>query len=659
VSELAPPSGSRPRAHAQPGRLAVAIALSLAACAVALGLRYAGLLQPIEDVVYDAYLRLERPAAADERILIVEITEADIREQGSWPLSDAMLARVVRQLAEAGAVAIGVDIYRDLPVPPGTAELERTIAETPRAIFVRHVGEGRMRSIPAPAGAEGGDQIGFNDVILDADGTVRRGLLFLEDGEGDTDYSLALRLALLYLAERGVLPEADPADPSRLRLGPTSIAPFEAYDGGYVGADAAGYQVLLDFQGAPAAFRTVTLGALLAGDVPAQEIRGRIVMLGLSAESTNDFFHLPFLEEAATVANAGVAVHAHLTSQLVRMGLGQARPLAVLAEWQEIAVAVALALVAGLGALLIPSARTFAGATVLWLLALWIAGLELFRAGLWLPVAPPALASLGGAVLVIAYVSSQERRQRALLMSLFSRHLSPAIADEVWRRREEFLDGARPRSVRLPVTVLFLDMKGYTATAEKLAPEELMSWVNGFMDAMAGVVMEHGGVVDDYFGDGLKAVFGVPFPRQSPGEVRADAASAVRCALHMEQKLAELNAAWRARGLPTVGLRIGIASDLAVAGSLGSANRLKYTTVGDVVVTAQRLEGFDGDEHDFQARPCRILLGERTREYLDGDFATEKIGDVRLKGKERSAAVFRLVGGPTRASAPSQGGPSS
>ena len=106
----------------------------------------------------------------------------------------------------------------------------------------------------------------------------------------------------------------------------------------------------------------------------------------------------------------------------------------------------------------------------------------------------------------------------------------------------------------------------------------------------------------------------------------------------------ELNAKWRARGLSQVGIRIGICTGTVVAGSIGSANRLKYSVVGDIVVTAQRLEGLGALEHDFEARPCRILTSAQTREYVSGTFHMREAGEFVLKGKAEPVAVYEILG---------------
>ena len=241
------------------------------------------------------------------------------------------------------------------------------------------------------------------------------------------------------------------------------------------------------------------------------------------------------------------------------------------------------------------------------------------------------------------------RAERSALMLLFSRHVSHRVADQLWERREEFLDGGRPRPQRLTATVMFVDIRGFTSTAEKLDPERLMEWLNAFMGAMADEAERHGGFVDDYFGDGLKVNFGVPVPRRSEEEICADCEAAVRCALSMGRRLARVNASWREQGLPTGAMRVGIATGTAVAGSLGSADRLKYTVVGDTVNTAARLESFDDSKHDYSQRLCRILVAEETRILVEDRFSIRDFGRVSLKGKAEPVQVFEVLGEPGEA----------
>jgi adenylate cyclase len=264
--------------------------------------------------------------------------------------------------------------------------------------------------------------------------------------------------------------------------------------------------------------------------------------------------------------------------------------------------------------------------------------------GWWIPSAPPALAWLGSAAIATAYVSRDERVQRALLMQLFSRHLDPKIASVIWERRDEFLKGGRLRPQRLTATVLFADVKDSTALGEKLDALSFMAWINDFMDAMAEQVHRHGGIVDDYFGDGLKADFGVPLPRGTDDEVRDDACAAVIAALAMQRRLTSLNREWTERGSPRGAMRVGICTGAVVAGSVGDRDRLKYTLVGDVVNTAARLESLDTGSHDFRESPCRILVAGSTAAHVAGRFELRPLGEHAVKGKDEPVPVFEVLG---------------
>ena len=165
--------------------------------AAVIGLREARLLEAIELIARDQYVRYaSAPSEPNTRIVVVEITETDIREQGHYPFSDRVLAEGLRALARAEARVIGLDIYRDLPVPPGSRQLERLFRSDPRILAVRKSTAVDAEGIPGPPALRATGRVGFNDQVLDADGVVRRGLLFLDDGDGEVDYAFALRAAL-------------------------------------------------------------------------------------------------------------------------------------------------------------------------------------------------------------------------------------------------------------------------------------------------------------------------------------------------------------------------------------------------------------------------------------------------------------------------------
>jgi adenylate cyclase len=247
---------------------------------------------------------------------------------------------------------------------------------------------------------------------------------------------------------------------------------------------------------------------------------------------------------------------------------------------------------------------------------------------------------------ITAYMSNRERLERTSLMQLFSKHVSREVAEVIWKERDQFLDGGRPRSQKLISTVMFTDLEGFTALSEKMEPRTLIDWLNTYLETMAQLVIKHGGIVDDYAGDGLKADFGVPLARTTEAEISQDAVNAVNCALAMEKEMKRLNTLWEESNLPTVRMRVGIFTGPVVAGSLGSSQRLKYTTIGDTVNIASRLERFAKDlvGYDFTNSSCRILIGESTLRYLGNQFVTEKVGEVSLKGKVEKITTYCLMG---------------
>ncbi|MGH2362792.1 MAG: CHASE2 domain-containing protein [bacterium] len=626
--------------------LVVSVVTGILCALVILGLRGTGRLQLLELTLYDWLLQSRpMPAAPESRITFITISEDDIRQQGRWPITDATLAQALRQLLANRPRAIGVDLYRDIDVPPGHEEFTALLAQQPRIIMVTQLGGEAVARVPPPRVLEGSEQVGFNDILIDPDGLVRRALLFQDDGE-QVAYAFALRLALLCLAAQGIAPQPDPSNPELLRLGPTTLRPFASSDGGYVNADAAGYQILLDFGGAEAPLRAFSLADLLAGHVDPRNITDRIVLIGVTAESVPDLFHIPFRYGfRGGDMFPGVFLHGIVIEQLLAAALEGRAPIRVMSETAEVAWTLFWGMLGGAFGLLARSPWRFSLIVVGGLLLLTLIVMLLFWSGWWAPEAPAALAWFVTTSVVVTSTLSRERKERALVMQLFSRHVSKEVAQAIWHQRDQLLQGGRPRPQELVATVFFSDFKGYTAASEKMDPQALMAWVNEYLDAMTQVIMGHGGIIDDYAGDAIKANFGVPLKRESEAEVAQDAVNAVTCALAMEQEMHRLNERHEGSGLPTVGMRIGIHTGPLLAGCVGSAQRMKYTTVGDTVNTAARLESLGRDfvSESPGRRPCRIMISGTTAQLLGDRFGLECVGEVSVKGKAQSIVTYRVL----------------
>jgi len=646
-----------------------ALASGALAAAAVLALRAAGAFAGPELWLHDRFVavrestRPAHPVRDEPEVVLVTIDEDDVRAHGH-PLPDATLARALRTLAGAGAAAIGVDLYRDEPVPPGTDALAALAAAEPRIVFVEKVQDAMADGVPPPAFASP-ERVAASDVVVDSDGVVRRALLYVWDAEGRAHVGLGLRLVLVALGDTPASPLLAPAgredDPRRpLRLGAGRIERFLGDDGGYRGADDADYQILLDFRGDPAPrMARHTLSALLAGAVPASRLAGRIVLLGSAAESVRDDFRAPaggLLFD--TEMRHGVEIHAQIADQLLRIAGRGEPPVRVLSERAESALVVVVALAAALAAVGVRSARALA------LAGLGGAGLVLGAAGLalgfglWLPAAAVGSGAALAVGLSLARARGLERAERAALDRMLAVSVSRGVRDRLWAQRDEFLRHGRVRPRRMTATIVMGDLEGYTSIAERLAPEEAIAWLDASLGPLAAAVEEAGGLVEDFAGDGVKACFGAPLRRTRDAEVAEDARAAVRCAVRAARALSHQNALLAARGLPPARLRLGIHTGEVVAGSLGDENRLKYATVGDTVNVAARLEELPEPSPEDEAMgPCRILISEETRARLvapgasatgaegagSEDWALREVGERTLRGRTKTVRVWRVL----------------
>jgi adenylate cyclase len=613
--------------------------MSLMVSGFLLLLRQAGGLQALELEAYDCFTRMRcERLPPDPRVILITISESDLQNQGTWPVNDATLARVLRTILKGRPLAVGLDLFRDVPVPPGQGALDAVLIENRNVIGVMKFGP---QGVLCHQALRSTDQSGFNDILVDPGGIVRRALLYLDDGK-TVFYSFPLRLALLYLETLGIHAQADPSRTECMRLGQKTILPLEPNDGGYVRADARGYQFLLDFYGAGREFKSFSLRDLLSGEIDDANFRDKIVLIGVVAESVKDFFYTPLSRSFYEGQHmAGVALHGHVTSQLVRFALGQSSPIRSLDEKQEAAWTLLWGLMGGAAGLMIRSPWRFSMAGLAGLCVLAGSVYVAFVRGWWVPLIPPGMAWTLSAVVSTAYASNREKRERNLLMQIFSRHVSKEIAETIWQQRHEFLENGLPRPQKLIATTLFSDLRGFTTVSEKFAPEDLMEWLNTYLEAMAKVIVAHNGVIDNYAGDGIKANFGVPVPRTKEEEIKGDAFSAVKCALAMEEAMVRLNRVWEEKHLPAVGMRIGIFTGPVVAGLLGGSERFKYTTIGDSVNVASRLESYDKELG--KDRLCRILVGESTMHYVQDRFKAEKLGEASLKGKTEKVVIYRIL----------------
>ena len=349
----------------------------------------------------------------DNRILVVTIDESDIAQMSHWPISDALMAQLVGNLSTHGPDSIGLDVFRNIAVAPGTEELLKVFESTPNVFGVEQVvGE----TVPPNGTLASLGQTAAADLVVDTDGRVRRGLLSILTEEGKVYQGLAARLALNYLSSRNIYPEELDSQGVRLQLGETTIKRFEKNDGSYVReGNSGGYQVLMNYRHDYQRFETVSLSSVLAGDIAPSQVRGRVVLVGATATSLNDYFYTPVSGDTQV---AGVYIHAHLLSQLLGAAIdGQSflKTVSNGVEWLWTAGWVGLSVAASRSFFYSKSLKSRLSVEhLLARLLLIFAGLSSAGYGLllidwWLPIALPA-ASVGGAV-VVGFVHRNQQLQ--------------------------------------------------------------------------------------------------------------------------------------------------------------------------------------------------------------------------------------------------------
>jgi adenylate cyclase len=603
---------------------------------------HAGLMEFLEFRAYDFFLRQTPPLPSGDPIVLIEIREDDILKL-DYPLTDHTLAEVLRKLYADHPSVIGLDIWRDVPVPKSgeqLPELEKVLTDNTNIIGIFTLGgiQPPAALAPFPDRLSFDDNFPFDVRVEKTIPKVRRSMLFTKAENGMRLDSFPFRVACAYLAQQGIVPDLKSSDPVPFTFGAEHIQPLAPDDGPYVNEDMAGMQVLMDFKH-PTNFVRFSISETLEGKIPPGTLRNTIVVIGSNAASVSDERVTPI-----KYSHRGMELQSLAILQLLRWAQHGDRPLRYPSDWLENVWMLAWCVLGGVISFEVRSTWRFLACIVGSLLVLALLADKSFKLGYWIPLAAPALAFLPAAGLVTSYVSYHEYRNRNQLMRLFANQVSPDIAQALWEDRESFLAGGRPKSQQLTATVLFTDLKGFSTTSEGMTPSELMDWLNEYMEVMAQAVMDHKGVVEKYIGDAIMAVFGVPIPRTSAEEISQDARNSVRCALAMAEKMKTLNAHWQGRGLPMCSMRIGIHTGHLVAGSLGSSERQEYTVIGDSVNTASRLESFDKDSTDenLQYVDCRILISEATRALLDDSFRLVPVGSISLKGKSEKVTVYRV-----------------
>jgi CHASE2 domain-containing sensor protein len=354
--------------------------------------RLSGYLQFIEWIAFDYFLRLRPSETQDQRIVIVGINDQDIEQVNTYPIPDREIAQLIQTLQPYQPRAIGLDIIRDIPIEPGHQELVDVFQANQNLIGIEKILPlDQPSGTIAPPPTLPPEQVGFSDVIPDLDGNYRRSLLGTPTDQ-DYRFSLALRLAETYLEVEGITLENGIDDPQTMRFASTELPRFTSDFGGYVGTDAGGLQVLLNFRSGESPFRVLSLSDIQSGNFEPSWLRDSIILIGITAQSAPDFVNTDVISGDNPYGLAyGVQYQAHATSQIIS-AVKDGRPLlkSWSSQWEYIWI-IGWGIVAiGLGRLTQSALKNLVAIAIASVCLVGVSyGLLLW--GWWIPVAPVVL----------------------------------------------------------------------------------------------------------------------------------------------------------------------------------------------------------------------------------------------------------------------------
>ncbi|HEY9876961.1 MAG TPA: EAL domain-containing protein [Leptolyngbyaceae cyanobacterium] len=423
---------------------------SLVSTTLVAGLKTLGVSQPFELFSFDSLIRSHPDLELDSRVLIVGVSESDLQTYG-WPLSDQVVAEALAIVQQQQPKAIGLDLYRDTPQPPGKGDLNQQL-KAANVIAIMNVGaDPDLEEVPPPQGVPQ-EQVGFNDLLIDPDGVSRRSLLFVNAPERPY-YAFALRVVLKYLGEQ----EPFKYDQDALYLNNVSLKRLNRGDGGYQTIDNRGYQILTRYRSRTVPAPTLTLSQVLTGQFEPELMRDKVVLIGTTATSLKDEFYTPYsADQQGNFTQSGVVVHAQIVSQLLDIASREGAVYRFLPQWGEFLWLVSWAMLSAGLAWQIRRPLVLLGSGALLLGGVVVIGWGGLSALVWLPLGEPVLGCLLAGALVMM--------QKALYRSTHDwlTHLPG---------REVFLEQVRRAlltQVDEPVFVAFLDINRFKLINQSL-----------------------------------------------------------------------------------------------------------------------------------------------------------------------------------------------
>ena len=581
-----------------------------------------GILAGWETRAVDAFLFLRERVPAPEIVLVVIDDDAFAALGQRQPLPRRYLADLADFLLRSGARVVAFDLVVTTPSQPEddqalVATARRWAAERPGALVfaslaVPEAGTHAYTLLP-PFSPELTALLGFANAPVGADGVVRRFTPALTASGGGRIPALSLaalagstglgagELVARLGAARATIPLPVRDEHGRLARAETSLAQL------------GGIPWRIDYTGPPGAFTSFPSEPLVAlarsGTTPDADnpFRDRIVLVGATFLESRDSFPTP------TGLMSGVEIQANMVNTLL------ARRTLLPPPWYlNLALLTAVCVSISLLSLWLRPAWLALVALGL-VAALVAASYEAYtRGGYWLDFLAPLLGTL-------AYLQGAHWLRRRRLRSAFGQYVSPQVMDQVLRQGSSL--GGEVRRV----TVLMSDLRGFTTISENLPPEVVSAMMNEYFTAMVDVILAHRGLVQDFIGDAIMAVYGAPL--DDPEHCW----HAARSAVGMHAALESLNRAWEADGRGPLAMGVAVHTGPVFAGTLGAPRKKKYAVLGDTVNLTSRMEGLNRD------LGTGILISGAALAVLRDRVVVRDRGRVAVKGRREPVDIHELL----------------
>ncbi len=660
-------------------RIAITLIPLLFALLHASGALRIGVLQRLDDIIYDARLRATMPKTLDDRIVIIDIDEKSLAEVGRWPWGRNKLATLVDELFVKHEVALlGFDVLfaeaddssglkrlqqlaqnelRDQPgfidkISQVQASLDydalfaKSIANRPVVLgyYFTSDGDGRTSGLlPAPVMnrallqgrpirftswngfgsniaelANAAPMAGHINSITEGDGVVRS-IPLLAEHKGQYYESLSMAVFRMLAGSPSVAP-GFPKEKvlSRNYQGLESIL-LKSGDVTLAIPVDDRVATLVPFRGPGGArggsFRYISAADVLAMRVDSAVLKGKIVLLGTTAPGLLDLRVTPVGE-----TYPGVETHANVISGFLDGKIFVKPDYAVGFE-------VVILLLSGLSlAFLLPLLSAPKAVALSVVVVGVLVGLNFWLYlgyGLVLPLASALISAITAFALNMSYGYFVESKSKRQLADLFGTYVPPELVDEMVKDAGTYSMKAATKEM----TVLFCDMRGFTQMSETMEPTQLQALLNAVFSRLTDQIRSNRGTIDKYMGDCVMAFWGAPV------DTPDHASLAVKTALEMSAAIRILNEEHRAKGLPEIGIGIGLNTGTMCVGDMGSDIRRSYTVIGDSVNLGSRLEGLS------KTYGVDIVVSESTRKQAS-DFAWQELDKVRVKGKDNAVGIF-------------------